>query len=116
MRRHEVARFERAGDVRTVGTVERTDGSLEIREDVSGPSAFIAYGDEVHGLRVTFTEVEQEKLTGLLVETGRSSLEEYLANGEFALIDLMDLCDVAGIGYSFVGLGDKSGVQFRPAS
>ena len=32
MRWHEVARFERAGDVRTVGTVERTDGSLEIRQ------------------------------------------------------------------------------------
>ena len=115
MRRHEIARFERARDVRTVGTVERLDGSLEVREDVSGPSALIAYGDQVHGLRMTLSVTEQEKLTKLLVETGRASLEDYLANEEFALIDLMDLCDAGGISYSFVGLGDRSGVQFRPA-
>lgn len=115
MRQREVARFERAGDVRAVGVVDRPDGSLEVREDVTGPSVLIAYGDEVHGLRVTFSEEEQEKLAALLEQIGRTCLEEYLCNEEFALIDLMDLCDAAGISYSFAGLGDKSGVQFRPA-
>ena len=115
MKTQEIARFECAGDVRMVGAAEREDGSLEIREDVMGPSALIAYGDQVHGLRMTLSGAEQEKLARLLVETGRASLEDYLANEEFALIDLMDLCDAGGISYSFVGLGDRSGVQFRPA-
>ena len=116
MKTQEIARFECAGDVRMVGAAEREDGSLEIREDVIGPSALIAYGDQVHGLRMTLSGGERGKLSRLLAETGRSSFEEYLSNEELTLVDLTDLCDAAGIVYSFVGLGDKSGVQFRPAS
>ena len=95
--------------------LEHTFGILLPRDAGERSGYAAAYGDQVHGLRMTLSGTEQEKLTKLLAETGRASLEDYLANGEFALIDLMDLCDAGGISYSFVGLGDRSGVQFRPA-
>ena len=78
-------------------------------------TVLIAYGDEVHGLRVTFSEEEQEKLAALLEQIGRTCLEEYLCNEEFVLIDLMDLCDARGVPYAFTGVGPASGIQFRPA-
>ena len=114
MRKREVARFERAGDVRMVGVVEGGDGSLEVTESLSGPSALVAYGDEVHILRVTLSSDERRKLGRLIGETGRGSIEEYLGEEESSLVDLMDLCDVAGVAYGFVGMGEKSGLQFRP--
>ena len=115
MKTQEIARFECAGDVRMVGAAEQEDGSLEIREDVIGPSALIAYGDQVHGLRMTLSGGERGKLSRLLAETGRSSFEEYLSNEELTLVDLMDLCDCLGVPYSFTSLGSEGEAVYRPA-
>ena len=115
MREHEVARFESAGDVRTVSVVEGDDGVVEVRERVSGPSALVAYGEEEHGLRVLFSPAAVPGLLRAVGETGHTSLADYLADEKNALIDLMDLCDARDVAYTFVGIGPASGVQCRPA-
>ena len=108
---HECAR-----DVRLVDVIKGSGGVVEVREHLSGPSALIAYGEAEHGLRVLFAPSSVSDAECAVNRMGFASIEEYLADDKNDVIDLMDLCDVAGIGYSFVGLGDKSGVQFRPAS
>ena len=63
MRVQEVARFESAGDVRTVSLVQGDDGLLEVRELREGPSAVAVYGESEHSLRVLFAP---EAVPGLL--------------------------------------------------
>ena len=111
MRECEVARFERAGDVRVVSVVEGAGGVLEVRERLEGPSALVAYGEGEHSLRVLFSPEFASRLPRLF---GGAPLAEYLSREENDLVDLMDLCDGGGVPYTFVGIGPKSGVQCRP--
>ena len=114
MEAFEVACFEGAGDVRRM-SVGRQEGFLVVREDVSGPSALIAYGEDERSLRATFAPGEVDGLLGAVRSAGAGSLEEYLSCRENDIVDLMDLCDARGVRYSFTGVGSASGIQFRPA-
>lgn len=111
----EVARFERVGDVRRMLLAQDEDG-LVVREDISGPSVLVAYGDERRSLRATFGASAVGPLleaVGAACEGG--SLREYLADERHDIVDLMDLCDARGVPYAFAGVGSESGIQFRPA-
>ena len=111
----EVACFERAGDVRRMLLGEE-GGAVVVREDLSGPSTLVAYGDEERSLRVMF---ERDAVRGLLDavgEAGAPSLRAYLACEKNDVVDLMDLCDARGVPYVFTGIGARSGIQFRPSS
>ncbi|WP_417228940.1 hypothetical protein [Thermophilibacter sp.] len=112
MREREVARFERAGDVRTVSLVESADGALEVRERREGPSALVAYGEGARSLCALFSPVAASRLPDLM---GGASLVEYCANEKNDLVDLMDLCDAAAVPYSFTSLGSGGEVAYRPA-
>lgn len=114
MQEVEVARFERAGDVRRM-FVGEGDGCVTVREDISGPSVLVAYGDEERSLRVTFGPDALEGLLASVGEEGVTSLRAYLSQECHDIIDLMDLCDARGVPYAFTGLGSASGIQFRPA-
>ena len=111
----EVARFERAGDVRRV-LIGEEEGCVVVREDLSGPSTLVAYGDEQRSLRVTFAREAVPALLDALgtVQEG-GSLRGYLSCERHDVVDLMDLCDARGVPYAFAGIGPSSGIQFRPA-
>lgn len=111
----EVARFERAGDVRRMSVAREGDG-IVIREDLSGPSALIAYGDKERSLKVFLEPAALDALIERIgFSGGEGSLWSLLTHERHDLADLMDLCDNAGIPYTFMGMGDRSGLQFRPA-
>ena len=112
MREREVARFERAGDVRSISVVEGADGALEVRERREGPSALIAYGEDERSLRALFAPASASDLPRVL---GGVTPAEYLSDEKNDLVDLMDLCDAQGVAYEFVSVGPRSGVEFRPA-
>ena len=42
-------------------------------------------------------------------------VEEWLSEKDHALIDLMDICDAAGVEYVYATLGKDSVLQFRPS-
>lgn len=110
----EVARFERAGDVRRMLIAEDGD-ALVVREDLTGPSTLVAYGDEERSLRVTFDAGAVSGLLDAVGSVGAPSLRAYLCDEKNDLVDLMDLCDARGVPYAFTGVGSASGIQFRPA-
>ena len=112
MREREVARFESAGDVRTVSLVESADGALEVRERREGPSALIAYGEGARSLCALFSPGAASRLPGLM---GGTALVEYLADEKNDLVDLMDLCDAQGVTYAFASVGSRGGTELRPA-
>ena len=114
METHEIARFESAGDVRRM-ILQEGDGYVTVRQDVSGPSALIAYGEESRSLRATFAPEAVRGLLGIVGDAGRESLRAFLEDGEKDIVDLMDLCDARGVSYAFTGVGPASGIQFRPA-
>lgn len=111
----EVARFERAGDVRRM-SVAREGGGIVLREDLSGPSTLIAYGDKERSLRIFLEPAALDALIERIgFSGGEGSLWDFLTRERYDLADLMDLCDRTGIPYVFTGMGDRSGLQFRPA-
>ena len=110
----EVACFEGAGDVRRM-SVARQEGFLVVSEDVSGPSALVAYGEDERSLRATFAPGEVDGLLGAVRSAGAGSLEEYLSRRENDIVDLMDLCDGLGVPYAFSSEGPGGVLQFRPA-
>ena len=116
MREHEVARFESAGDVRTVSFVQDEAGGLEVRELREGPAAVAIYGEGSHSLRAVFAPAAVPGLLRAVGEAGAPSLADYLGEKDHDIVDLMDLCDRRGIPYAFVGMGEKGDVQYRPAS
>lgn len=110
-----IAQFEKADDVRQV-LVGEAEGSIVVREDISGPSVRVAYGDDERSLRMTLSPESVENLLGLIGFSGEDgALWSYLADERRTIIDLMDLCDREGVPYSFTALGSQSGLQFRPA-
>ncbi|OUO33484.1 hypothetical protein B5F84_08525 [Olsenella sp. An290] len=114
MELREIARFAHAGDVRRM-LVGLDGGSLVVREDVSGPSALVAYGEEEYRLRMV---IGPDALSDLLARVGFSGEEglwAYLSDEGRGLVDLMDLCDGLGISYAFSSMGPKGSLQFRPA-
>lgn len=114
VRRHRIARFESAGDVRVM-YVSEDEGSLVVGEDLSGPSAVVAYGGEERRLRMEFSVESVAQLLRVLDEMGEMPLRGYLSDEGHDIVDLMDLCDANGVPYTYVGLGPGGGVQFRPA-
>lgn len=96
----EVARFEGAGDVRRVLT--GVDGErFVVREELSGPSARIAYGEGNHSLTVTFeADAVSDLIARVGVAQGEESLWEHLAGRWHDVVDLMDLCDREGVPYA----------------
>lgn len=114
MGQREIARFESDGDVRTVSLIE-DEGFLIVREDLSGPSALVAYGDEEHSLRMALSAESALRLLEVLDKMGEKPLGDYLTEEGHDIVDLMDFCDANGVPYSFAGIGSESGLQFRPA-
>lgn len=114
MQMTEVARFESAGDVRTM-LVGEEDGYVVVREDLAGPSALVVYGDEERSMRAMFAPEAVQGLLDAVGAAGEESLSAYLSREEHDIVDLMDLCDARGVPYAFTGLGAQSGAQFRPA-
>lgn len=112
----EVARFESAGDVRVMRAGTSGAGSLVIEEIVAGKACFIAYGESSHTARMIFDLASQDGLAAALGCSGEaaSALEEFARQDDNALVDLMDLCDAHGVPYAFMGVGDTSGIQYRP--
>lgn len=116
MQMTEVARFEVNGDVRRV-LVGGEAGNIIIREDLSGPSVLVVFGDEERSLRMTLPAESLERLLGLVGFAGlEGSLWSLLSDERYGVVDLMDLCDREGVAYSFSALGSRSGLQFRPAA
>ena len=115
MREQVVARFESAGDVRTVSIVQGEDGSLEVRELREGPSAETIYGERSYSLRAVFAPKAVSGLLRVVGETRSASVADYLAEKGRDIVDLMDLCDQHGVAYAFIGMGEKGDVQYRPA-
>lgn len=114
MDEHEVARFERAGDVRVMRVA--ADGEkIVVREDLSGPSVLLAYGEKNRTLRVTLTGEAAAMLLRLGFCGGVDSLWSYLSDEEHDIVDLMDLCDELGVAYAFSAAGPGDVIQFRPA-
>lgn len=117
-----VAREERLGDVSVVTSGYAEDGSLMVSEEVSGPSASVAYGESSHKVRVVFSPEAMDGLAQLLGNGAkaegeiRTHLGSFFQGGRHALIDLMDLCDAKGVPYSYQALGPATGVTYRPAA
>ncbi|MCR8908166.1 MULTISPECIES: hypothetical protein [Atopobiaceae] len=113
---NEVARFESAGDVRTMHVYEE-DGRIVVREDLEGPSTLIVYGEDRRSLRVAFGP---EALAALLAAIGfagsADSLWGYVSREDHDIVDLMDLCDQRGIPYEFSSIGSGGDCQLRPAA
>lgn len=115
MGEREVARFECARDVRVMSLGEE-EGRVVVREDLSGPSALVAYGDERRSLRVALGAGALSRLLEAIGACGEGdSLWGYLADEEHDIVDLMDLCDRMDIPYSFASLGSAGEVTYRPA-
>ena len=86
MRVQGVARFESAGDVRTVSLVQGDDGLLEVRELREGPSAVAVYGESEHSLRVLFApEAVPGLLAGHIGGKGRQGGNEKIAHGRSSM-------------------------------
>ena len=49
-----------------------------------------------------------------MVHDGAAALTEFASGEENALVDLMDLCDARGVSYAYMGIGDTSGIYYRP--
>ena len=114
MDEHEVARFERAGDVRVMSVA--ADGEkIVVREDLSGPSALLAYGERCRTLRVTLAGEAPAALLRQGFCGGVDSLWSYLTDERHDIVDLMDLCDGLGVPYAFSSTGPGDVLQFRPA-
>lgn len=116
MREQEVARFECVGDVRAMYVGE--DGEkVVVREDLTGPSVLVAYGERQKTLRVA---LEPAAVSALLEAIGflgsEDSLWGYLASERHDIVDLMDLCDQRGIPYEFSAVGSGGDCQLRPAT
>ena len=113
MEAREVARFEHAGDVRVM-LLSTENGQTEVREDLSGPSAQFAYGEDERSLRVGLSDDSTQRLVAVIAAAGAgASLADYLANEAHDIMDLMDLCDRSAISYSFASLGSSGDVAFR---
>ena len=116
MQEQEVARFEHAGDVRRM-FVGSQDEKIVVREELTGPSVLVAYGEERKTLRVS---LEADAVSALLAAIGfvgsDDSLWDYLAGERHDIVDLMDLCDQRGIPYEFSSGGSGGDCQLRPAA
>ena len=96
----ETARFEHAGDVRRMLLVEEGE-KIVVVEELSGPSALVAYGREALTLRASFSPEALSALIARVGFTGADALWGYLADERHDIVDLMDLCDRHGITYEF---------------
>ena len=116
MREQEVARFEAAGDERRM-YVGAEGEKVVVREELTGPSVLVAYGEERKSLRVA---LGADAVSALLATIGflgsGDSLWDYLASERHDIVDLMDLCDHRGIPYEFSASGSGGDCQFRPAA
>ena len=113
----EVARFESAGDVRVMRVGSQESGALALEEIVAGKSCFIAYGESSHTARMIFDVVALEGLAATLGRPGGdavAALTDFVSGEENALVDLMDRCDARGVPYAYMGVGDTSGIHYRP--
>lgn len=112
----EVARFESAGDVRVMQVGSQDSGAVLLEEIVAGKSCFIAYGESSHTARMIFDVAALEGLAAMLGRPGgaAAALTEFASGEENALVDLMDLCDARGVSYAYMGIGDTSGIHYRP--
>ena len=114
-----ISRKKQFDDVTVVKYGYAEDGSLMVSEEVSGPSASVAYGEPAHKLRAIFSPRVIGDLVELLGDGTTSDrmgtvLRAYFKNGEHALIDLMDLCDLRRVPYAYQSLG-STGVTYRPS-
>lgn len=113
----EVARFEDAGDTRVIRIGLQEAGSLAVEEIIAGRSCFVAYGESSHTARIVFEASTVTSLLEALGYPGESPtdvLRGFAGKQENTLVDLMDLCDTHGVSYAYMGVGDTSGIQYRP--
>lgn len=114
MEEREIARFECAGDVRVM-RVGADGEKIVVREDLSGPSVLLAYGEKNRTLRVSLAAEDAARLLRLGFCGGVDSLWSYLSDEAHDIVDLMDLCDGLGVPYAFSSEGPGGVLQFRPA-
>lgn len=111
---------EQLSDTTIVESEYSEDGTLVISEEVSGPSASVAYGEVRHKLKASFSPESMGDLAVLLGGARAGDLAYrlrlYFRGGRHALIDLMDLCDVGGVPYSYQAIGSATGVTYRPVA
>ena len=86
-------------------TAKKQVRKLKIIEDDPNLSAF--EGDLNERVR-HFKQRKKE-----LLAPGQT-LTEFASGEENALVDLMDLCDAQGVPYAYMGVGDTSGIHYRP--
>lgn len=114
-----ISRKKQFGDVTVVKYGYAEDGSLMVSEEVSGPSASVAYGESAHKLRAIFSPGVIGDLVELLGDGAAGDkagivLRAYFKDGRHALIDLMDLCDLRRVPYAYQSLG-STGATYRPS-
>lgn len=109
----ETARFEHAGDVRRMLLVEEGE-KIVVVEELSGPSALVAYGREALTLRASFSPEALSALIARVGFTGADALWGYLADERHDIVDLMDLCDHHGVPYAFSSTASGGEGAIRP--
>ena len=109
MERLRVEGFESAGDVREV-FVGLDGDDVVLCEEVSGPSAQVAFGEKNHVLSVRLTP---EAVSEVVAEIGfagpEGSLWDYLADARYDLTDLACLCAGRGIPCTVGASGETRG-------
>lgn len=97
-------------------SVYTEEGSLVVREELSGPSVSVAYGGEERLLKLIFDPEHVDALRAALLRVeGCGSVAEYASQKERGVGPLMDLCDREGVPYTFISAGSNGDVQFRPS-
>lgn len=111
-----VARIECADDVREEYLRGGQDGSMTVREVLTGPSARLAFDTPVRRMEVALAPEAAPALAEVLRQrTGSASLWEYLNTGRADVLDLMDLCDREQVPYAFSVRDGGDVIAFRPS-
>lgn len=97
MERLRVAGFGRGEDVREV-FVELEGDDLVIYEELSGPSAQVAFGEKNHGMTLRLAPQAASEVVSEIGFSGtEGSLWDHLADERYDLTDLACLCSRRGI-------------------
>ncbi|MBQ3338489.1 MAG: hypothetical protein IJG82_02650 [Atopobiaceae bacterium] len=113
----EVARFEEADEVRAIGLALRGEGGAHIYQLSCGCMTELAFGERAVCHRLTLDDCGLRILMGMLGE-GRSAadaLARFFESGGAVLADLLDICDRAGIAWTFCSMGERAGTMARAA-
>ena len=110
-----IARFEEPDETREVYLVPSTREGLHILQFSWGAVTRLAYGADAICHRLTLGERALTALCGLLGAQGspQSAFARFFSDEDAALVDLLDICDRAGIPYTFCSVNGTSGAMSR---